>query len=351
MSGFQSPVSIPAGVMYITHHTTCCMMADDDDSQATTSSTCWELLNPSSFMNTLYIRSLRISVTAGSFVRYYYNSSSGDEEFRKVGRVVAVVSSIDLVPHHERHPLIQRLQSQDRSQNEFPVQFAKVNLFEDRQLFAGCHFPERNGRYEGWNRTVQVDKCEWIPSFCIVGLAFIAFENDDAFDDCCKGMANFFVTKYRISGEGDVSVIPRHTCPPFPGQIDSFQKLWSVDYCELTFNTIRQIRQEMQRVLCRIAQSQGDFTTKNTKMQLPSCSWYFIKNAMAAGGVESICNVKYSQPEGFLSWGLVYHSRRHTGYLDVLRFDTAKKLDVFRGLFGRMAGYGVRKSIATALFR
>ena len=123
----------------------------------------------------------------------------------------------------------------------------------------------------------------------------------------------------------------------------SFQNLWSVDHCELTFNTIRQIRQEMQRVLCRIAQSQGDFTTKNTKLQLPTCSWYFIKSAMAAGGVDSISAVKYSQPQASLSWGLVYRSRRHTGYLDVLRFDTAKKLKVFRGLFGEIAGYGVRK--------
>jgi hypothetical protein len=99
----------------------------------------------------------------------------------------------------------------------------------------------------------------------------------------------------------------------------------------------------MQRVLCRVAQSQGNFTTKNTKLQLPSCTWYFIKNAMAVGGVDSVSTVKYSQPQAVLSWGLVYHSRRRTGHLDVLRFDTAKKLDVFRGLFGSMAGYGVRK--------
>lgn len=136
-------------------------------------------------------------------------------------------------------------------------------------------------------------------------------------------------TKYRISGEGNVSVIPRHTCPPFPGQIKSFHKLWSVDYCELTFNAIRHIRQEMQQVLCRVAHSQGDFTVKNKKLQQPSCTWYFIKNAMAAGGVESISTVKYSQPQAFLSWGLVCHSRRRTGCLDVLHFDTAKKLDFF----------------------
>lgn len=199
------------------------------------------------------------------------------------------------------------------------------------------------GLMDGTELSSQINEFDWIPSYDILaGLAFVAYEDDDAFDDC-REMSNFYVTKYRISGEGNVSVIPRHTCPPFPGQIESFHKLWSVDYCELTFNAIRHIRQEMQRVLCRVAQSQGDFTVKNNKLQQPSCTWYFIKNAMAAGGVESISTVKYSQPQAFLSWGLVCHSRRCTGCLDVLHFDTAKKLDVFWGLFGRMAGYGVRK--------
>jgi hypothetical protein len=92
-----------------------------------------------------------------------------------------------------------------------------------------------------------------------------------------------------------------------------------------------------------VAQSQGDFSMKKSKMHVPSCSWYFIKNEMAAEGINSFSTVKFSQPRVFLSWGLTYHSHRHTGCLDVLRFDTSNKLDVFRRLFGQMAGYGVRK--------
>lgn len=157
-------------------------------------------------------------------------------------------------------------------------------------------------------------------------------------------MCHFYVAKYRMeSGTGAVSIIPKNSCPPFAGQIDNFRKLWSVDFCQLAFNTIRHIRQEMQKILCRVAQPQGDFSTKNAKVYLPSCAWCFIKDAMANKGVHSIASVKFSRPRVSLSWGLSYCSHRHTGYLDILRFDTEKKLDVFRSLFGAMAGYGVRK--------
>ena len=59
--------------------------------------------------------------------------------------------------------------------------------------------------------------------------------------------------------------------------------------------------------------------------------------------MNSISGVKYSVPRPALSWGLAYHSRPYTGFLDVLRFDTVKKLRAFRALFGTMSGYGVRK--------
>ncbi|KAI2500990.1 hypothetical protein MHU86_13464 [Fragilaria crotonensis] len=98
----------------------------------------------------------------------------------------------------------------------------------------------------------------------------------------------------------------------------------------------------MQRILCRVAQSQGNFAVKNTKLQVPSCTWHFIKDTLTTKGIESN-TVKFSQPRSFLSWGLVYNSCRHTGYLDVLRFDTVCKLQVFRAFFGNMAGFGVRK--------
>jgi hypothetical protein len=165
---------------------------------------------------------------------------------------------------------------------------------------------------------------------------------DDGFFDDCHGMCNFFLARYCIAENGTVSIIPRRACPPFPGQMESFRRIWSVDYCELVFISIRHIRQEMQRILCRVAQSHGNFAVKNTKLQVPSCTWHFIKNTLTAKGIVSN-TVKFSQPRSFLSWGLVYNSCRHTGYLDVLRFDTVRKLQVFRALFGNMAGFGVRK--------
>jgi hypothetical protein len=313
-------------------------MDDNGGNQSMPSRTAmsWESLIPDSFINTAYIPSLKIMVTAGSFVRYRHCH---------VGRIVKIVNSIELVPNNECKQV--HLIASPEGAEEIPVQYVKVNIFNDRQVMTGqFNFPTSNhDRFDtGWQRIVQTDKFLWIPSHAIAGLAFVAFENndDDVFDDC-KGMSFFYITKYRITETGDVSLIPLHECPPFPGQMEKFKRLWSLDYCELFFNTIRQIRFEMQKILCRIAQSQGDFSAKNTKMHVPSCSWYFIKNTMAAEGVDSISTVRYSQPRVFLSWGLSYHSCRSTGFLDVLRFDTAKKMEVFRRVFGKMSGYGVRK--------
>ena len=298
----------------------------------------WELLIPDSFINTAYIPSLKIMVTAGSFIRYSHCH---------VGRIVEIVNSIELVPNDEFELIVSPEGTEAMLEEEIPVQYAKVNIFNNRQVMARqFNFPTSNhDRYDtGWQRIVQTDKFRWIPSHAIAGLAFVAFENNDGdvFDDC-KGMSFFYIAKYRITETGDVSLIPLHECPPFPGQMEKFKRLWSLDCCELFFNTIRQIRFEMQRILCRIAQSQGDFSARNTKMHIPSCSWYFIKSAVAAEGVDSISTVRYSQPRVFLSWGLSYHSCRNTGFLDVLRFDTAKKMEVFRHVFGMMSGYGVRK--------
>jgi hypothetical protein len=66
---------------------------------------------------------------------------------------------------------------------------------------------------------------------------------------------------------------------------------------------------------------------------------------MADKGVHSIATVKFSRPRVSLSWGLSDCSHCHTGYLDILRFGTDKKADIFRSLFGAMAGYGVRKKV------
>ncbi|KAI2510650.1 hypothetical protein MHU86_3761 [Fragilaria crotonensis] len=177
----------------------------------------WESLTPTSFKNTLYIPSLKISVTAGSFIRY----SAGEAAPDAVGRIVEVVSSLDLVP--DNHALIHLTSPAGQFENESPLQYAKVNVFKDRQLFPDSHFPADNESFDRWERIVQLDKIQWIPSNYIVGLAFVAMEEDGFFDDC-QGMCNFYVAKYRITEKGEVSIIPRHTCPPFPGRLESFQR-------------------------------------------------------------------------------------------------------------------------------
>jgi hypothetical protein len=313
------------------------------DDQSTASA--WESLTPTSFKDTLYLPSLKISVTAGSFIRY--SASDDDTASKVVGRIVEVVASKDLVDDHEGHPLI-NLPIPDDVGSDVPVQFAKVNIFKDRQLLCDSKFPvdaaDDDQRFRGCQKVVQLERCEWIPSYVIDGLAFVAMEHDAIIlHDDCHGMRDFFIAKYRITVNGNVCVIPRHACPSFPGQIEGFRKLWSVDSCELIFKSMLQIRLEMQRILCRVAQSQGDFAVKNTKLLLPNCCWFFIKRFMKTKGVNCISDVRYSQPRAALSWGLVYHSRPYTGTLDVLRFDTVKKLRAFRSLFGTMSGYGVRK--------
>ncbi len=161
--------------------------------------------------------------------------------------------------------------------------------------------------------------------------------------DDCQGMGDFFLAKYRIGGDGKVSTIPQHACPPFAGHIEGFSNVWSNDFCEFIFKSMLQIRREVQRILCRVAQSQGDFAARSAKVQLPNCCWFFIKSSMETKGIYSVSGIRYSQPRSVLSWGLAFYSRPYTGYFDVLRFDTEKKLCAFRALFGTMSGHGVRK--------
>jgi hypothetical protein len=100
----------------------------------------------------------------------------------------------------------------------------------------------------------------------------------------------------------------------------------------------------MQRSLCQVAQSQGDFAVKTTKLQLPSCSWFYIKSSLACEGIQSVPAVRYTQPKSILPcWGLTLYSCPHVGSLDVIRFDIKEKMDGFRRLFGIMTGFGVRK--------
>lgn len=322
----------------------------DGDKMSQVQSTNWESLIPTSYKLTAYIPSLKTSVTAGSFVRYY-TGIEGDKDHEshtstcRVGRILEVVASLDMVPNGERHQLM-NVAAPLPANIEIPIQYVKMNHFQDRRSLSECNFPSslEDNQNAGWQSIVQTDILSWMPSNLIEGLAFIAFADDhDAFDDC-KGMCHFYFAKYRIeSGTGVVSLIPKHMCPPFAGQIDDFCTLWSVDFCQMAFHTIRHIRQEMQKILCRVAQSQGDFAAKNVKVYLPSCAWCFIKDSMASKGVHSLATVKFSRPRVSLSWGLSYCSHRQTGYLDILRFDTDKKMEVFRSLFGAMAGFGVRK--------
>jgi hypothetical protein len=242
------------------------------------STTSWEALIPTSYKITAYILSLKTSVTAGSFVRYHKGVEGKDDGSQShVGCILEVVALLNLVPNRERHQLMNVAAPQD---TEISIQYVKVNCFKDCRSFLECNFPSsiEDNRFDaGWQRIVQLDVSEWIPSYLFKGLAFIAFEDDEeAFDDC-KGMCHFYVAKYRIeSATGVVSIIPKHTCPPFAGQIDNFCKLWSVDFCQMVFKAIRHLRQEMQKILCRVAQSQGDFSAKNAKVYLSSSAWLVL---------------------------------------------------------------------------
>ena len=79
----------------------------------------WESLIPKSFKDTIYIPALKISVTAGSFIRYGAGVSGAPT---KIGRIVDVVMSKEFVDDHEVHPLI-NLPRPDIVGNEVPVQF------------------------------------------------------------------------------------------------------------------------------------------------------------------------------------------------------------------------------------
>jgi hypothetical protein len=70
------------------------------------------------------------------------------------------------------------------------------------------------------------------------------------YDDCC-GMSNFFVLKHRCSQDWSVSSIPIMACPPFRGQLEGFDKYWSVDNCQVI---------------------------------LPDCTWYFARRCSLPKG-------------------------------------------------------------------
>lgn len=301
-----------------------------------TSETMWEALTPTSFQITLYVPCLKLTITAGSFVLFRKEGSTPPCSL-VVGRVIDVASSIDGLPQAEREAL---------GPSPNGIMFANINVFKDRSMCdVGC-FPADDSLLScsGWNNIVQVEDCHWVPSSAIAGLAFVFMDQDvtsNALEDCV-GMDNFFVVKYRQARNGVVSPVRRDMCRPFAESMDNFHKIWSVDHCQIIFSCLCQIRRELQSLLCTVAQAQGDFSTRNSKIQVPGFCWYYIKNTMSQQGTTCI-HAPFTQRRSLLSWGLTYESRRHRGCLEILRFDTVEKLKNFRTLFGTIAGYGVRK--------
>jgi hypothetical protein len=93
----------------------------------------------------------------------------------------------------------------------------------------------------GFATVVQMQQYEWIVSHLVLGLAFVFLEENtsSSFVDDCRGMNDLFLVKYRIPSVGaEVSVIPPNSFPPFAGQLQAFRNLWSVDHCEMIFNSI-----------------------------------------------------------------------------------------------------------------
>jgi hypothetical protein len=148
----------------------------------------WDGLIPTSFQATLYLPSLKIAVTAGSFILYHKGDTSTAPQ---VGRILNVAPSISSIPHSQNHPLI-HLPFPD---SDLPVQFAKVNIFQDRSLVTDPNFPAdaNSSIFDGWQQVVQLDETIWIPSHVILGLGAFVFMEDylhcNSFGDC-HGMKN-----------------------------------------------------------------------------------------------------------------------------------------------------------------
>ena len=77
-------------------------------------------------------------MTTGSFIRY---SSGVSGALTKIGQIVDVVMSKDLVDDHEIHPLI-NLPRPHIVGNKVPVQLARVNVFKDDRLLCDTKFEE-----------------------------------------------------------------------------------------------------------------------------------------------------------------------------------------------------------------
>ena len=330
--------------------------------------TAWEMLNPKSFISTVYLRCLKISITPGSFILYHNKEEEPDAQIPRVGRILEVVDSIDKVPGSKNFPAIRECFQEEKvcqtgaAENDgegMPSPyFVRVNVFKSRSLFSDRDFPVDDeillSRASGgavnavnsWQSVVQLEEDTWILADAIINLSFVFPEKDvlnHGYDDC-HGMHNFFVLGHRCAQNGRISPLPnKQACPPFPGELEGFFDYWSDDQCHALFHSIRHIARALQRLLCRIAQSQGDFSNRNARLQVPRYCWFYLKSQFEEQGISVVSGVQFCQPRPILGWGLTYHCIRETGNLEILRFDTSAKMKAFRKIFGHTSGYGVRK--------
>jgi hypothetical protein len=318
----------------------------------------WDSLIVTPSIDSVYLPCLKLSVTCGTFV--LYKGKSEPTSAAQVGRILEVVKSLDMLQESQEFPAIHEAaaafleghETTDVTRNQIPPQPVKINLFKSRASFENVEeFPVGDSQLssvsdtaDGWKHVVQLEEVECILADAIINLSFVFLEeevNSHCHDDC-RGMFNFFVLKYRRARNGSVSVVPKQACPTFGAQLPGFSEYWSIDHSQMIFNSIRQIAHAMQRLLCRIAQSQGDFAHRNMKLHLPTCSWFYIKNHFGQRGIK-IHDVGFNQPRPILGWGLTYRSHREYCDMEILRFDTCAKIVAFREVFGYTSGYGVRK--------
>jgi hypothetical protein len=191
--------------------------------------TTWEMLNPTSFMSTAYLRCLKLSITPGSFILYRNKAEAFDAPNPRVGRILEFVDSIDKVPGSKNFPAIQEpfQVAYCSGENEGPLQFVRVNVFKSRSMFSEREFPvndkilssSANGSTDGWQVVVQLEEDDWILADAIINLSFVFPEEDilsHAYDDC-QGMC-FFLFLGIVVNKMDVSLpCQRRYVHPFQG--------------------------------------------------------------------------------------------------------------------------------------
>ena len=208
----------------------------------------WEEVIPSSFKMTLYLKSLKISITAGSFIMYERRQERLEGESgahtKSIGRIIKVVDSIEGIDNPECLTALQASQQPTPHNVLVQQQYLKVNVFCDQSVISGNHYSRQAETSQtsstsaddidetassSWQRVVQLCQYDWIPSSAVAGLAFVLPDDvsnsmmvsQHGYDDC-RGMFNAFLLKYRMDSTGHVSCIPVDSCPPFPCLLQGF---------------------------------------------------------------------------------------------------------------------------------